>query len=98
MHADILITFAIHRQLGRNLDVGVLKIGQLLFPLAVLKFEEEGAQNFGIVKRFIAVRLYIRRRALLARLRRFLIASAAEAAAAEGAAASIAAFFSQVFS
>ena len=55
--ADIGIDLAIDGELRRNIDIGVIEIGQFLFPIGIFEFEEEGAQRLQVVERFVAVGL-----------------------------------------
>src|SRR5688572_6098461 len=75
MNTDILVAFAIDCERRRDLDIGISKIRQLLFPIGAFKFKEQGAQRIRVVKGRVCNGLHVRGRNLLARLGRSLFAT-----------------------
>ena len=53
MHADLRIHLAIDRQFGGDVHIGFVEFGQLLFPVGIFKFEEEGAESFDVIEGFL---------------------------------------------
>ena len=51
MDPDVGVGLTVHGELGGNFDVRVLEVSEFLFPVGVLEFEEEGAQDIGGVER-----------------------------------------------
>ena len=52
MDADIGVFLAVDDQRGGDVDVGVIEVGKLGFPVLVVEFEEERAQDGRIVEWF----------------------------------------------
>ena len=80
VNAHVLIGFAIDDRGCPHVDVGVVEIGECLFPVRLLELEEDRAQGVGVVQRHVAaIRFDVSRRELGAR-RGCLEAATAKAA------------------
>ena len=82
MDADVGIGLAVHHEGRGHVDIGVIEVVQLVFPVGVFKLQEEGAQRRHTIERLVAVRFHFRGRQFRSRLRGFPI-SALEAPSPE---------------